>query len=329
MCVEYGLKYFSKFSPSTEFFKYICEQVLPNYVILKANHEFSSDLEVLQAFAQISPFITPETTTETLQIWQNTVFDLLLAFIPKPPEIMVENIEAKDDNNPEFEFSHIESLLFGFHQMCKFNPKYFETLSDPEIFKDFKIRLQFLANGVNSFSSKLQRIRSTMTAEELKKPENQRTITALKCSGNIKSLIMDFFKNPPSFKTTVKLSFQKEKGRFPDAQVVVTAESDGKTTTATVATTERKRPLITAPEGSSPPKKTRESFNNSNQNQNRNRNFNNQNPYKKVNTSGQNQNRNGSSGHWRGGNNGNSGGGGFRGSFRGGSHRGGRGGRRW
>lgn len=100
---------------------------------------------------------------------------------------------------------------------------------------------------------------------------------ALKATTNINSLIKDFFKIPPSYKTTISLSFKqqtKAAGVHPplptpaltSATVAAAAatpadsnkEGGDNNGQAAPAETARKRPLITAPEGSSAPEPKRE-----------------------------------------------------------------------
>lgn len=109
---------------------------------------------------------------------------------------------------------------------------------------------------------------STLKPQELKSEENKIKGIALKATTNINSLIKDFFKIPPSYKTLITLSFKQSK---PAAAAVVhkpiaatprpviaeavdaPASDEGASTTPTA----RKRALITAPEGASEAKKER------------------------------------------------------------------------
>lgn len=174
MCIRHGVPYFSvsdridtlkfninalilkmvfaftplllqQFSPSTEFVVYICTKILPNYSLLEAQQS-GIDLEVLQSLAEISPFISPNVEAKEIENCQEAVFSQLLNYIPKPPEDL--QTESSDNNElPSTQFSHVECLLYIFHQLCKFNPTYFSE-TKAEIFKDFKLRLQYLARGM-------------------------------------------------------------------------------------------------------------------------------------------------------------------------------------
>ena len=126
---------------------YICTKILPNYDVLQAQQS-GIDLAILQSLAEIVSFISPNVETSTIEACQNEVFTLLLKFIPKPPEDLQTDQSGDNSDLPSTQFSHVECLLFIIHQLCKFNPGYFSE-SKSETFKDFKIRLQYLARGLS------------------------------------------------------------------------------------------------------------------------------------------------------------------------------------
>ena len=119
---------------------------MPNYSLLEA-YQTGVDLELLQALTEISPYISPNFNSKEIEKCQDAVFNLLLKFVPKPPEDLQIETTDNSDELPSTQFSHVECLLYTFHQLCKFNPNYFSE-SKIEIFKDFKLRLQFLARGI-------------------------------------------------------------------------------------------------------------------------------------------------------------------------------------
>lgn len=69
-------------------------------------------------------------------------------------------------------------------------------------------RLQFFARGVQGYMKKLRESLQGKNAEELKSEENRIKVTALRTTSNINTLIRDLFRNPPSFKASVTLSFK-------------------------------------------------------------------------------------------------------------------------
>ncbi|XP_075588063.1 apoptosis inhibitor cassowary isoform X2 [Dermatophagoides farinae] len=250
---------FIQFSPSTEFVQYICLKILPHLAQIEQQQP-GLELEVLQALSEIISFVSPTLETSQFEQCQNAVFQCLLGYIPKPPEDL--NTSATDlsstDDLPSTQFSHVECLLYSLHQLCKLNPKYFEADSKANEFKDFKLRLQYLARGVQSYVNKLKKVISTLKPSELKTPENKIKMIALKATSNINSLTKDFFKIPPSYKTSIQLSFKSSKSTttLHAAASIPTLASDktdnggDSSSTADPATITKKRPLITAPEGS-------------------------------------------------------------------------------
>lgn len=103
-----------------------------------------NELEILQALAEIVPYISPTIETATIEQCQTIVYNLLLEFLRPPPEDAV----LQADQLPETQFSHIECLLYTFHQLCKFNPNYFNSEDMVATLKDFKLRLQYLARSI-------------------------------------------------------------------------------------------------------------------------------------------------------------------------------------
>lgn len=63
-------------------------------------------------------------------------------FIPLPP-LDTETI----DENPSFQFSHVECLLYGLHIIGKQAPAFFSFPDEPAKLKEFRSRLQYLARG--------------------------------------------------------------------------------------------------------------------------------------------------------------------------------------
>lgn len=110
-------------------------------------------------------------------------------------------------SNPSFEFSHIECLLFALHTLGKKSPDQLNFITDPEKLKDFRARLQFLARGTQGYIKKLEEAVKGKKDEDLKTEENKLKLTALKTTSNISALIRDLFHTPPSFKTSVQLSW--------------------------------------------------------------------------------------------------------------------------
>lgn len=119
--------------------------------------------------------------------------------MPLPPET-----EATDV--PKLQFSHVECLMFSFHKLCKQTPDF--LTKDAEQLKEFRLRLQYFARGIQGYIKKLREAIGGKTEDELKSEENQLKVVALRTTNNINTLIKDLFHSPPSFKSIVHLSWK-------------------------------------------------------------------------------------------------------------------------
>ena len=237
-CVKYASPLFSPFVNSNTYMSYFCQNLLPNLEAFNAVTP-GIDLEILQLLAEISPSIQPTNTTHPLDVafCQKVVFERLLELIPPPPK----DVENGNEADANLRLTHVESLLFSFHQVTKHRPEFMEE--DPERLKDLKLRLQYLARGVQGYIKKLRDSLSA-AAKNQNNEENQLKVVALKTTTNINNLIRDLFHTPPSFKSTIVLSW-KPAAKKVSVTSQPTPSSDTETTTAG-----SKRKAITAPEGS-------------------------------------------------------------------------------
>uniref|UniRef100_A0A2I3TRG4 Apoptosis inhibitor 5 n=1 Tax=Pan troglodytes TaxID=9598 RepID=A0A2I3TRG4_PANTR len=169
-CTWQAVPLFSRIIHSTRFVTYFCEQVLPNLSTLTTPVEgLDIQLEVLK----------------------------LLEYMPLPPE-EAENGENAGNEEPKLQFSYVECLLYNF-LTAKLNA---------EKLKDFKIRLQYFARGLQIYIRQLRLALQLKTGEALKTEENEIKVVALKITNNINALIKDLFHIPPSYKSTVTLSWK-------------------------------------------------------------------------------------------------------------------------
>lgn len=51
------------------------------------------------------------------------------------------------EENPSFQFSHAECLLYALHTLGKQFPEFFAFSDEPNKLKEFRSRLQYLARG--------------------------------------------------------------------------------------------------------------------------------------------------------------------------------------
>lgn len=151
---------------------------------------------------------------------------------------------TKVEENPSFQFSHAECLLYALHSLGKQCPEYFSFSNDQQKLKDYRSRLQYLARGTQGYIKSLQESIKGKTSDELKTDENQIKITALKTTSNISTLIRDLFHSPPIFKTAVQLSWITKKTQSPNAKDR-NSTSETTTTTAAQATGAKRHAPIT------------------------------------------------------------------------------------
>ncbi|NXX03148.1 API5 inhibitor, partial [Larus smithsonianus] len=205
-CTRQAVPLFSKNVHSTKFVTYFCEHVLPNLSALTTPVEgLDIQLEVLKLLAEMSSFCGD---MEKLESNLKKLFDKLLEYMPLPPE-EAENGENAGNEEPKLQFSYVECLLYSFHQLGRKLPDFLTAKLNAEKLKDFKIRLQYFARGLQVYIRQLRLALQGKTGEALKTEEASIIkVVALKITNNINVLIKDLFHIPPSYKSTVTLSWK-------------------------------------------------------------------------------------------------------------------------
>ncbi|XP_064480079.1 apoptosis inhibitor 5-like isoform X2 [Ornithodoros turicata] len=198
-CIRQVLPFFSPYVSSSKFVQYLCEQVLP---VLNEMPSDEEGLELIKLLAEMSPHATG---IQEHPSCLESVFNKLLEHMPLPPT----NKEAENmEELPALQLSHVECLMYVFHQLAKRTPEFLTAEGNSERLRDFKLRLQYLARGVQGYIKKLRSALQGKKAEELKSDENKLKAAALKTTNNINTLIRDLFHVPPSFKATIVLSWK-------------------------------------------------------------------------------------------------------------------------
>lgn len=140
-CATQALPYFSSQVESTPFVKFLCEKLFPlaTWNLIGATDP-DHHLRLLKLFAEMCAYCgqmdNPQDKIEA-------IFNLSLEYMPLPP-IDTENALTE---NPSFQFSHAECLLYGLHSLGKQSADYLTFPNDPTKLKDFRSRLQYLARG--------------------------------------------------------------------------------------------------------------------------------------------------------------------------------------
>ncbi|XP_012286250.1 apoptosis inhibitor 5 [Orussus abietinus] len=195
-CVKHALPFFNSHIDSSKFVSYICVQVLPHLSLITSPDGRDVQLELLKLLAELAVFCgSIEKPEEKVQQLYNT----LITYMPLPPAVEVTEV-------PKLQFSHVECLMYAFHKLCKQIPEFLTR--DADQLKEFRLRLQYFARGIQGYIKKLREAISGKTEDELKSEENQLKVIALKTTNNINTLIKDLFHSPPSFKSIIHLSWK-------------------------------------------------------------------------------------------------------------------------
>lgn len=236
LCTKHTIPFLSQYNRASEYLDYMCTKMLPN---IKSLESSGADLHIMQAMAEMSPYIHDDDvpTLIDLKRCQQEVWTKLSEYLPLPQEPnkndasnetdaekpidgtetaaanVQEQAPAKDDadtdgnnnadNETDFKFTHIEYLIYTFHQFGRIRPEFYsESLQN-----DYKLRLQHLALGCTKYMDILSaHLREVKSSEDHKKEENVLKSVALRTTKNISTLVKDLFKKPPQFKSQVLLS---------------------------------------------------------------------------------------------------------------------------
>lgn len=123
------------------------------------------------------------------------IFDKIKFYMPLPPT------SGDLTEMPNFEFSLVECLLYAFHRLARQCPDF--LTHDPEVMKDFRLRLMYFSRGVQGCT----RVVNNKTVTELQNSDATAVRLAPTLLNNINSLIKDLFQNPPLYKYNAILSF--------------------------------------------------------------------------------------------------------------------------
>ncbi|XP_074108268.1 apoptosis inhibitor cassowary [Cotesia typhae] len=195
-CIKHALPHFNAQTDSSRYVSYICMQVLPHLSFIAAPDGRDAQLEILKLLAELVAFCGAiEKPDEKVQ----QIYNALITYMPLPPDSEISEV-------PKLQFSHVECLMYAFHKLCKQTSEF--LLKDTEQLKEFKLRLQYFARGIQGYIKKLREAIGGKTEEELKTEENRLKVVALKTTNNINTLIKDLFHSPPSFKSVIHLSWK-------------------------------------------------------------------------------------------------------------------------
>ncbi|XP_031572790.1 apoptosis inhibitor 5-like [Actinia tenebrosa] len=198
-CARQGLPFFAKGASAEPFFSYLLEQILPHF-----SECGDSKLELLKLLAEMSPCGLKE---ETIKAAIEPVFTLLLEYMPLPPAEDSED-KKEEGSEPKLQFSFVECLLYAFHSLAKNHQEFLTGDEATERLKDFRLRLQYFAQGCQIYIKQIKIALQGKTGAALQEEENKMKVAALRTTNNINTIIKDLFHNPPAYKTFVSLSWK-------------------------------------------------------------------------------------------------------------------------
>lgn len=203
-CWQIAQPLFSKNVHASPLVKYACEKVIPVLDKIPVNEEKGEDrrLEMIRLIAEMSPYLGDGSQVKDSV---ESLYNVLISYMQLPPE-GEENTSAGD---PKLNFSYVECLLYTFYQMSSKCPDFLVAEGAAECLKDFRKRLQYFARGLAVYIKQLRMALQGKTREQLKsEPQSKLKVTALKTCNNINALVKDLFHNPPSYKSSVTLSWK-------------------------------------------------------------------------------------------------------------------------
>uniref|UniRef100_H2ZJL5 Apoptosis inhibitor 5 n=2 Tax=Ciona savignyi TaxID=51511 RepID=H2ZJL5_CIOSA len=209
-CIGMALPLCSRNVHSSPFVKYVCEKVLPKLSDIESEdpaHHPDMKLELLKKLADLCAHCGANEVQNSIL----PLFNSLINYMPLPPSDELDSGSAA--TNLKLQFSYVECLMHAFHQLGKHKPDFFTADDAAARLKDFRIRLQYFARGVQVYIKELKTSLAGKSPNELRTDkENQIKLIALKTCNNINSLIRDLFHNPPAYKATINASWKKPAG---------------------------------------------------------------------------------------------------------------------
>jgi hypothetical protein len=122
----------------------------------------------------------------------------------KAPEKSVSGEKPAAAQEVDFQFSHIEYLMYTFVQISRLKPELFTEAMQLASRK----QLSHLSNGCKKYTDALERQLTSIKRQDLNKDENKLRSTAIRTTKNISTMIVGLFKKPPDFRSSIILSFK-------------------------------------------------------------------------------------------------------------------------
>ncbi|EDO32347.1 predicted protein [Nematostella vectensis] len=186
-CARQAIPFFVRGASADPFFSYLIKQVVPQASQLtQAEDGEDPKLEMLKLCAEMSSCTLPE---ETIKAAVEPLFSLLLEYMPLPPSDSEDGKPTEDGTEPKLQFSYVECLLFAFHQLARKDEAFLTGADSTERLKDFRLRLQYFAQGCQMYIKQLRVALQGKAGAALQEKENKIKVVALRTTSNINIII--------------------------------------------------------------------------------------------------------------------------------------------
>ncbi|CAF3465050.1 unnamed protein product [Rotaria sp. Silwood1] len=196
----HAMSLLSKNVHSTKFVVFMLDYVIEHIDKLPLSSD--DKLDLFRILAEMCPFCTEfDRPKERLA----KLFNVLMTFLPEPP---VESEASTNDVTPDFQFSFIECLMYGLHQLSRKYPDFLIAEENEERVKDFRLRLRYLYRGASSYTTQLKNALNGKVEGDEQDEQKKTRLIAYKICSNVQIMIRDLCRSPPSFKSNVILSWK-------------------------------------------------------------------------------------------------------------------------
>jgi len=201
-CLAIAIPFLQSGGTGEKFLRYLAEKVVPEFDKIHESQKFS----LLKAIAEMSPF----SLADESRIMLPSIFSLIKDHVPTS-----ETVDIK------INFTHIECLLYIFHQLASKIPGSLSPICGIKIttgqpsdlpetpesiakFKDFVMRLKYLDTKTKAFIEQLEQVLKSLTGKE-EKQKKETVEEATKTTRNIRDLVSALIQSKPIFLTGEKI----------------------------------------------------------------------------------------------------------------------------
>ncbi|KAM3968009.1 apoptosis inhibitor 5-like [Aphomia sociella] len=230
-CCQHALYLFTVQMDSNQFVNFFCKHVLRSWNDIAPADDDDTDykLELLKIFAEITEHCGE---IENAQDTINTVCDLLMIYLPEAPVDQDSSSESESESEatedtetvPSLQFFHVECALFALHSLCRRAPV--AIVAGGARLRNLRERLYYTAKLTQGYVKKLMEVTQEEKLDDDNIEEYNLHTAELITTANIKTLMRDFFRIPPGFRSRVQLSFQRMRQTGKEVQLTFQKSED-------------------------------------------------------------------------------------------------------